>query len=69
MNHPDALVHVIAILYGVLLIAATFMRAGFTEALRIDALFLREHSEKTRPLNLVAGLLVAGYAIHSLLPK
>jgi hypothetical protein len=68
MNSPDLLINLLGCLYGALLVSAMFMRTRLTEAMRVDALFLRAHSEKTRPLNLVAGLLVAGYAIHSLFP-
>jgi hypothetical protein len=69
MNHPDVFVNVLGILYGALLVSATFVRTRLTEAMRIDALFIRECTEKTRPLNLVVGALVAGYGIYSLLPK
>ncbi|HNA30873.1 MAG TPA: hypothetical protein PLL19_10615 [Thiobacillaceae bacterium] len=69
MNHPDTLIHLLGALYGALLVAAMFMRAPLTEALRIDALFVPSFSEKTRPLNLVAGLLIAGYAAYSLLSR
>ncbi|MBI5331034.1 MAG: hypothetical protein HZB71_10520 [Betaproteobacteria bacterium] len=67
MSHPDTFIHLLGALYGVLLVAATFVRAPLLEALRIDALFLREASEKTRPVNLLAGLLAGGYALYSLL--
>ena len=69
MNNPDTLVNVIGVLYGAILILATFVRSRFTEAMRIDALFIKECTERTRPLNLLAGLLIAGYAIYSLLSK
>jgi hypothetical protein len=69
MNQPDVLINVIGILYGVMLIAAMFVRAGVTEAMRIDALFIRDYSEKTRSLNLLAGLLIGGYAAYSLLSR
>jgi len=69
MNHPDVLVNVMGILYGVVLIFAAFARSAFTEAMRIDALFMRESSERTRPLNLLAGLLFAGYSLHALLSR
>jgi hypothetical protein len=69
MNHPDVIVNVIGILYGALLISATFVRSRLTEAMRIDALFIKEYTEKTRPLNLLAGLLIAGYGIYSLLSR
>ncbi len=66
MDHPDALVNAIGMLYGAILIFATFIRSRFTEAMRIDALFMKECTERTRPMNLLAGLLIAGYAIYSL---
>jgi hypothetical protein len=69
MNHPDVFINVLGILYGVLLISAAFVRSGLTEAMRIDALFIKEYTEKTRPLNLLAGLLIAGYGIYSLLSR
>jgi hypothetical protein len=69
MNNPDTLVNAIGVLYGAILILATFVRSRFTEAMRIDALFIKECTERTRPLNLLAGLLIAGYAIYSLLSK
>lgn len=62
-----AIVHIGAIVYGLLLVAALFVRTPLTEALRIDALFIPEASEKTRPLNLVVGLAIAGYGAWSLL--
>jgi hypothetical protein len=37
--------------------------------MRIDALFIRDYSEKTRSLNLLAGLLIGGYAAYSLLSR
>ncbi|NWG40023.1 MAG: hypothetical protein HXY27_08705 [Hydrogenophilaceae bacterium] len=69
MNHPDVFINVLGILYGVLLISAAFVRSRLTESMRIDALFIKEHTEKTRPLNLLAGLLIAGYGIYSLLSR
>lgn len=66
MSNPDIFVNGLGIAYGALLVAASFVRSGLTEAMRIDALFLQDYSEKTRPLNLVAGLLIAGYAMYSL---
>jgi hypothetical protein len=67
MNQPDVFINVLGILYGVLLISATFIRSRLTEAMRIDALFMKGYSEKTRPLNFLAGLLVAGYGVYSLM--
>jgi len=67
MNSPDLLINLLGCLYGLVLVSAMFMRTRFTEAMRIDALFIPAYSEKTRPLNLLAGLLVAGYAAYSLM--
>jgi len=69
MNHPDTFINLLGIAYGMLLIAATFVRSGLTEAMRIDALFVRDYSEKTRPANLLVGVLVAGYGVVSLLSR
>lgn len=62
----SALIHLGAITYGLLLVATVFVRTPLTEALRIDSLFLPEAGEKTRPVNLIIGLLVAGYGAWSL---
>ncbi|MDD5395122.1 MAG: hypothetical protein PHE17_19040 [Thiothrix sp.] len=67
--NPDVLVNVIGILYGALLVAAVFIRSNLTEALRIDALFIKGYTENTRPLNLLVGLLVAGYGIYALMSR
>ncbi len=67
MSQTDLLINLLGCAYGVVLIAAMFLRTPLTEAMRIDALFIPRYSEKTRPLNLLAGLLVAGYALYSLL--
>lgn len=67
MENMDTVVTVIGIIYGILLILAAFVRNKVTEAFRIDALFMPKPSEATRPLNLIAGILVAGYSIYSLL--
>ena len=63
----DSLVHIGAIVYGLLLVAAAFVRMPLLEALRIDSLFLPEAGEKTRPVNLILGVLIAGYGAWSLL--
>ncbi len=60
------LVNAGAVVYGLMLVASMFMRSPLTEALRVDALFLPQASEKSRPLNLVFGLLIAGYGAWSL---
>ncbi|MFA5242459.1 MAG: hypothetical protein WC029_11980 [Sulfuricella sp.] len=67
MNNPDIIINVIGIAYGLVLILTTFVRNRITEAMRVDALFLKQASEQTRPLNLIFGILVAGYGIYSLI--
>lgn len=67
MKNLDTIITVIGIIYGVLLVLAAFIRTKVTEAFRVDALFMSNPSEATRPLNLIAGILVAGYSIYSLL--
>ena len=42
------------------------MRTRLTEALRIDSLFFPQAGDRTRPLNLLLGLLIAGYGGWSL---
>ena len=69
MNNLDILVNAIGIGYGLLLIAAAFTRNKVTEAMRVDALFIPQFTDSTRPLNLVVGLLVAGYSAYSLLAR
>ncbi len=59
------LVNAGAVVYGLVLVASMFLRSPLTEALRVDALFLPQASEKSRPLNLVFGLLIAGYGAWS----
>jgi hypothetical protein len=67
VKNLDTIVNVVGIIYGITLILATFVRNKVTESLRIDALFIPQATDDTRPLNLVVGLLVAGYGIYSLL--
>lgn len=67
MKNLNTIVTVIGIIYGVLLILTAFVRTKLTEAFRIDALFMPQPSEASRPLNLVIGIIVAGYSIYSLL--
>jgi hypothetical protein len=65
----DTAVNAGAIVYGLLLIAGTLVRTKLTEALRIDALFIPQAGDKTRPMNMVLGLLIAGYGAWSLWGK
>ncbi len=65
----DTAINAGAVVYGVVLVLAAFVRTPVTEALRIDTLFIPQAGEKTRPLNLVLGLLIAGYGAWSLWGK
>lgn len=62
----DPLIHVGAIAYGALLVLGLFVRTPLTEALRIDALFIPQAGDVSRPLNLLLGLMIAGYGAWSL---
>ena len=63
----DTIVNAGAIVYGLVLVLATFARHPLTEALRIDSLFIPQAGESSRPLNLVFGLAIAGYGAWPLL--
>jgi len=67
VKNLDTIVNAVGVVYGSLLVLTAFARTRITEPMRIDALFMKQPTESTRPLNLVVGLLVAGYAIYSLL--
>jgi hypothetical protein len=62
----DTVVNAGAVAYGAVLVLGFFVRSALTEALRIDALFIPQAGEKSRPLNLLLGLLIAGYGAWSL---
>jgi len=59
-------VTLLGIAYGAVLIWTAFVSNRFTEAIRIDNLFMSRPSEATRPLNLAAGIVIAGYSLYSL---
>ena len=65
----DTVVTVVGIIYGFVLILAFFVRNKIIESMRVDALFIQKPTDGTRPLNLVFGLLVAGYGAYSLLAR
>ena len=67
IGQMDLIVTLLGICYGVVLILAAFVSNRITEAIRIDALFMPKPSETTRPLNLAAGIAIAGYSLYSLL--
>lgn len=63
-------INIIGVLYGMVLILAACIRSDrILEAMRIDALVLAHPTEGSRPVNLVAGLLVTGYAVYSLFAR
>ena len=66
MQNINTIVTAVGILYGLVLILATFVRIRFLEQMRIDALVIPHPTDSTRPVNLVAGVLFAGYGIYSL---
>jgi tRNA(Leu) C34 or U34 (ribose-2'-O)-methylase TrmL len=65
----DIIVNAGAVAYGITLVVATFVRHPLTEAMRIDALFIPQANERTRPLNLLMGVAIAGYGAWSLLSR
>jgi hypothetical protein len=65
----DTVVNAGAVAYGIVLVLGVFVRTSVTEAMRVDTLFMPGASEKTRPVNLVLGLLIAGYGAWSLWGK
>lgn len=67
MQNINTIVTVVGIIYGIVLILISFVRFKFTEPMRIDALVIPQPTESTRPVNLIAGILIAGYGIYSLL--
>src|SRR3989304_5986092 len=58
VKNLDTIVNAIGIAYGILLVLSVFVRNRVTESMRIDALFMKQSTENTRPLNLVAGLRI-----------
>lgn len=62
----DYLLEIGGIIYGVTLIAITFIRNKYLEAFRLDALLMPKPTEKTRVINLVAGIAFAGYSLYSI---
>lgn len=69
MQNINTVVTVVGIIYGLVLILITFVRIRFIESMRIDALVIPHPTDSTRPVNLIAGLLIAGYGIYSLLGR
>lgn len=53
--------------YGAALMASAFVSNRVTETLRLDRFIFPRPSEKTRRINLVFGLIAAGYYVYSLI--
>lgn len=66
MGSMDFELTIAGILYGVLLIAATFVNNRVVEAFRLDAIFMRNPTPATRNINLVVGLAIIGYNVYTL---
>lgn len=67
MPPMDIVVNAGAVVYGLSLVVGGLVHTPLTEALRIDSLFLPQAGERTRPLNLILGVLIAGYGAWNLL--
>ncbi|MBI2734015.1 MAG: hypothetical protein HYX44_12150 [Aquabacterium sp.] len=65
----DIVVNAGAVAYGITLVLASIVRHPLTEAMRIDALFIPQADERTRPLNLLLGLAIGGYGAWSLFSR
>jgi len=65
----DIVINAGAVVYGVTLVLASVIRHPLTEAMRIDSLFIPQAGERTRPLNLLFGLAIAGYGAWSLISR
>ena len=52
----DSIVNIIGILYGLVLILVYFVRIRVLESMRVDALFMPQATENSRPVNLVVGI-------------
>lgn len=58
---------IITLVYGIVLIFAAFKNNKFTEVFRLDTFFTPRPTEKTRMINLPAGLFAIGYTIYTVL--
>ena len=63
----DTYVTIGGIIYGILLLTAAVVKNRFTELIRIDAVLIPRPSEKTRIINLIAGLFFLIYNSYVLL--
>ncbi len=66
MGSLDMALTIGGIAYGIVLILATFINNKTLEAFRLDALVMRNPTESTRGINLVAGLAFIGYNVYTI---
>lgn len=62
----DSILTYVGMIYGILLVLATFVHNKVTEAFRIDALFMPRPTEATRKINLIAGVAIIAYNIYAM---
>lgn len=67
MASLDFALTIAGIAYGLLLIAATFINNKVLESFRLDVIFMKSPSQSTRSVNLVAGLVLIGYNVYTML--
>lgn len=66
MGSLDFELTIAGIAYGILLIVATFVNNRVIESFRLDVIFTRSPTPSTRYVNLVAGLVIIGYNVYTL---
>ena len=66
MGSLDMALTIGGIAYGLLLIAATFINNKVLESFRLDVIFMKNPSQSTRGVNLVAGLAFIGYNVYTM---
>ena len=67
MGSLDMALTIGGIAYGLLLIAATFINNKILESFRLDVIFMKNPSQSTRGVNLVAGLALIGYNVYTMI--
>ncbi|MBI1912242.1 MAG: hypothetical protein HYS21_09595 [Deltaproteobacteria bacterium] len=61
----DLVMTIGGVFYGIALIWTMFAKNRFTEALRVDTLFMPNAGDRTRVVNLIFGIIVLGYFIYA----
>lgn len=67
MGQADLVLTIAGIVYGILLIVATFVNNKVIDAFRLDTMFMRQPPPQARNVNLVVGLAIIGYNVYTLL--